>query len=612
MKRLFSIILSLVILSTSFSLGVEALAGGNNSNMYDNPFYSGKRKASYSQLYASSYASTPDYYTYNGVKYYSQSDTLYKIIRNSLAKRQEKITVNLYFPRRVYDFRSVIENLFVEATEDRLSICSTDGDYARWSVTQYGYDTLGVYTDSRGYYYKMNLVYKYYSTADEERQADNKINSIVSTVRKKDFSDYEAIRYIHNTIMNSTTYDYPAVDNPYKHMSSFSAYGALVSGKSVCQGYASAFYRICKELGYSVRFVSSSPFEGCHAWNLIRLDDKYYYVDVTWDDEISDNPEITDSMQTADADEYMYFLVDYDTLRCEDTQGQHTLYSELYDNDYFNKNYSSSIASQKYDFSTENGISTWRISLSSASLKYNGKEQKPSVTVKDKLGNPVSSYTASFGSNINCGRALVKITDNNSSANQYTYRSFNIVPGKMTGLKIASGERKNTSINFSWQKYANADGYLIQRYQNGKWVNVKLLGNVTSYNVTGLKPASTYKFRIVAYKIINNCRFYGDYSYELSTLTLPNTVATPTLSTKSGCAYVSWKRITCSGYQIQYSTSSSMSSAKTTGAASTTYKRKITGLKKGRRYYFRVRAYKTFNNKRYYSAWSGKKSIIIK
>ena len=71
---------------------------------------------------------------------------------------------------------------------------------------------------------------------------------------------------------------------------------------------------------------------------------------------------------------------------------------------------------------------------------------------------------------------------------------------------------------------------------------------------------------------------------------------------------VSWKKNSkASGYQIRYSLKSSFSGAKTVMVRSgKTTTKKLTGLKRGKRYYITVRAYKTVKGKKYYSSWSKK------
>lgn len=77
---------------------------------------------------------------------------------------------------------------------------------------------------------------------------------------------------------------------------------------------------------------------------------------------------------------------------------------------------------------------------------------------------------------------------------------------------------------------------------------------------------------------------------------------------------VSWKKVNgVTGYQIQYSLKKNMKSSKkknVKGAKKT--KLNVKKLKKGKKYYVRVRTYKKVGGKTYYSKWSGKESVKVK
>lgn len=85
------------------------------------------------------------------------------------------------------------------------------------------------------------------------------------------------------------------------------------------------------------------------------------------------------------------------------------------------------------------------------------------------------------------------------------------------------------------------------------------------------------------------------------------------LKTSKKAVTISWKKVSASGYQIQYGTNKKFKNAKkiTIKKCKTTSK-KITKLKKGKKYYFRIRAYKTQGKKKVYGAWSNAKNIKIK
>ena len=99
------------------------------------------------------------------------------------------------------------------------------------------------------------------------------------------------------------------------------------------------------------------------------------------------------------------------------------------------------------------------------------------------------------------------------------------------------------------------------------------------------------------------------------TITVPAKITLSSVSSPSaGKMRVVWKKNTSvTGYQIQYSIKSSFASPKTvTVGKNTQYAKTISGLTKGKKYYVRIRSYKTVSGKKYYSAWSATKATTIK
>ncbi len=127
----------------------------------------------------------------------------------------------------------------------------------------------------------------FYSKEDVERreqEIENIKNEIIAKVYNK--SDYEKIRYVHDYLIDSIEYDTSVLQSNI-----YNIYGALVSKRCVCEGYAKAFQYLMTELGIDNTIVigtatnSNSDTEN-HAWNYVKLNNNWYAVDTTWDDPI--------------------------------------------------------------------------------------------------------------------------------------------------------------------------------------------------------------------------------------------------------------------------------------------------------------------------------------
>lgn len=102
-------------------------------------------------------------------------------------------------------------------------------------------------------------------------------------------NDFEKVFQLHNYLVKNNTYDYRVINSPgFEDVGTYTAYGALVRGKSVCEGYAMAYKYLLNAVGIECEIITGVANGGGHAWNAVKLDGNWYYVDTTWDDPIDD------------------------------------------------------------------------------------------------------------------------------------------------------------------------------------------------------------------------------------------------------------------------------------------------------------------------------------
>ena len=139
-------------------------------------------------------------------------------------------------------------------------------------------------TGSRTITFKLSYRYTYESYKKMVASYEKKVNKILDRL-DDDMTTYSKIKLIHDSIGNSAVYD---ID--YKL--SDTIYGTLVKGRGKCDGYAKTFAYVCGKAGIrAVTVIGTDLYaddDSLHMWNKVYYNKKWYNVDVTWDDPVSE------------------------------------------------------------------------------------------------------------------------------------------------------------------------------------------------------------------------------------------------------------------------------------------------------------------------------------
>ncbi len=200
------------------------------------------------------------------------------------------------------------------------------------------------------------MCFDYWSYSFNQQKYMKDLNHEVNKVTelaKRYFTEYDKVQFVHDYLVKNAEYDYEGLEEASKtiHDASseyiYSAYGCLVNKKTVCAGYAKAFQLILNNMGINCYYIGGDA-GGPHAWNMVRIDGKHYYFDVTWDDGFVDKNKktiypndslynyfglTTNEMQIDHTNDKEYFEVPL----CGDTESNYFVYNNYYLDSYDEK-----------------------------------------------------------------------------------------------------------------------------------------------------------------------------------------------------------------------------------------------------------------------------------
>ena len=249
-------------------------------------------------------------------------------------------------------------------------------------------------------------------------------------------------------------------------------------------------------------------------------------------------------------------------------------------------------------------VSKCTVTLSKTSYTYNGKVQKPTVTVKNASGTKLTeggSYTVTYASGCkSAGTYKVTIKMKGNYTGTVT-KTFKIAPQDVSKCKITLSATSYT--------YNGAVKKPTVTVKNAAGTKLTEGGSYTVTYATGRKNVGTYKVTI---KMKGN--YTGTKTITFKILPTKTSISSLTAGTKKLTVKWAKKTTQVTGYEIQYSTSKTFaSSVKTkTITKNSTVSTSLTGLSAKKTYYVRIRTYKTVNGVKIYSGWSTVKSLKTK
>ena len=590
-KRIISCILTVLILASVLPANAFADSSVIHRQIHINPLY--KDVVDQKQLF-SALNGAPRLYSDTQPQEAGSADEAAVILRKGMENREARIAI-----RCPADAITPTDGILDEIAEKAMEETGvpTQGDYIRWTYAGWS-GSCSLESDDEGLHYVFVYDCKYYTTAAQEAELSEKIDSVLQSLDINDeSSDYDVICAVYDYICANVSYDYDNL-NDSEYLLKYTAYAAMINKTAVCQGYSALMYRMLQQKNIDCRLIPGSN----HAWNIVAIDGVYYNADSTWD-------------AGRDPKNYAYFL-------CGDSDfAEHTRYSE-YSTEEFYRLYP--MAETKYvvcpshsygawvttkaPTCTESGIETRTCAKCGASedraIPATGHHYDAVATAPTCTEKGYTTHTCA------CGDSY---TDSSTDAVGHNYKA-----GICTICGALDPERRPASPQImittesgrpkiSWNAVNGADKYWVYRSVDGETFDYYARTDKPSFTDGSTSIGTTYYYAVKAVAVLGGRDVSSGRSTAQSIQCRP---AAPSVSIyrASGKPQLKWNAVSGAAKYWVYRSTDGVNFKYYDSTAKTSYTN--TGALLGTKYHYRVKAVAVVNGKNVASAYNGTKSLF--
>ena len=590
-KRIISCILTVLILASVLPANAFADSSVIHRQIHINPLY--KDVVDQKQLF-STLNGAPRLYSDTQPQEAGSADEAAVILRKGMENREARIAIRC--PADAITPTDGILDEIVEKAMEETGV-PTQGDYIRWTYAGWS-GSCSLESDDEGLHYVFVYDCKYYTTAAQEAELSEKIDSVLQSLDINDeSSDYDVICAVYDYICANVSYDYDNL-NDSEYLLKYTAYAAMINKTAVCQGYSALMYRMLQQKNIDCRLIPGSN----HAWNIVAIDGVYYNADSTWD-------------AGRDPKNYAYFL-------CGDSDfAEHTRYSE-YSTEEFYRLYP--MAETKYVVCPSHSYGAW-VTTKAPTCTESGIETRTCAKcgVSENRAIPAAGHhydavataptCTERGYTTHTCVCGISYTDSYTDAVGHNYKA-----GICTICGALDPERRPASPQImittesgrpkiSWNAVNGADKYWIYRSVDGVTFDYYARTDKPSFTDGSTSIGTTYYYAVKAVAVLGGRDVSSGRSTAQSIQCRP---AAPSVSIyrASGKPQLKWNAVSGAAKYWVYRSTDGMNFKYYDSTAKTSYTN--TGALLGTKYHYRVKAVAVVNGKNVASAYNGTKSLF--
>ncbi len=267
--------------------------------------------------------------------------------------------------------------------------------------------------------------------------------------------------------------------------------------------------------------------------------------------------------------------------------------------------YASYVPEDSQNYKTVSHIAV-EVTVACPGHKYTSKVTVPATTTQKGL----RTYTCSLCGNAYTEDIEMQKPDNSGDTEEDGDTGTPQNPEKVSSLKVTKANAN--SLQFFWGTVKGAS-YRLVLYKGSKAVYTVYTKN-NSYTCKKLKAATAYTVKVTSYVENNGTKLYASSQTTLKAATAPGKVKLSSVKkTGSSKVKIAWKKTTgADGYEVFMRTGKGSYKKIKTITKGKTISCTKSGLKKGKSYSFRIRAYKKSAAGKAYGSYSIVKTLKMK
>lgn len=249
-------------------------------------------------------------------EYYKDKDYSYVQNTNDFVAKDEKHLLNIFYTvinSGTDKFTFYCDDNYKECINDVIKLVDDKETLSNVNNFVHPFNSFESINASYDDYGQIDLKINKVYSAQDITLVNEKINSIIKNKIKKNMTNKEKIKTIHDYIINNGKYATDEMRKKNPNRSYNKANDILIDGVGLCSAYADAMALFLYEFDIDNYKIASDS----HIWNLVKINNKWLHLDLTWDDPVTSTgvQKLEDIFMLIDDDELKELKVtqhDYD------------------------------------------------------------------------------------------------------------------------------------------------------------------------------------------------------------------------------------------------------------------------------------------------------------